>query len=346
MKYPHFWTGKKGQGLAILLAPLGKLVCLVAQRRHRRAQAGRGVTRLPVPVVVVGNITVGGTGKTPLLISLIGHLRKAGWTPGVISRGYGGKPGADPLVLDARTGVDRVGDEPLMIWQRTGVPVSVHPDRVRAGQALLTTHPQCDVIISDDGLQHYQLGRDYEIAVIDRMRGIGNGRCLPAGPLREPVSRLNSVDAVVVNEPVGHTADQEGQLAPVPESSAPRYVMQLQARCLRRLSDQERIWLNRLPASKVHAVAGIGNPARFFSTLARLGLDVIPHAFPDHHVFSRRELDFARDPEAVVVMTEKDAVKWPSDDRDFNLSNHYVLEVDAHIPQALIDQLLARLDSL
>lgn len=254
--------------------------------------------RLPVPVVVVGGITVGGAGKTPLTLHLVEALRQRGYVPGIISRGYGGAVSGEMEVRpDSTAGV--VGDEPLLLRRRANCPVFVGADRVAAGKALLAAHPEVNLILCDDGLQHYRLARDFEIAVFDR-RGLGNGWQLPAGPLREPVARLHEVDAVVLND---------APLAAIEAAGSPAAVFSM------RLEGTEFFNLHapeqRLPASALqdralHAVAGIGEPQRFFDHLKALGLVFEAHAFPDHHVFSKAELGFGA---GVILSTEKDAVK-------------------------------------
>jgi tetraacyldisaccharide 4'-kinase len=275
-----------------------------------------------IPVVIVGNVTAGGSGKTPLVIWIAEHLTKKGWTPGIISRGYGAKiptPRAATIADDARD----VGDEPILISRRSGCPVWVGADRLAVIAALRAAHPDVDVLVLDDGLQHYRLRRDVEIAVVDA-RAFGNGFMLPAGPLREPASRLRSVDAVV-----SHGAPVKG------------FAMQLKGAELHRMTDAAD---RRAPAAfgtqKVHAVAGIGDPNRFFLHVAKLGIKVMPHPFPDHHRFEASDLDFGDG--APVVMTEKDAVKL----RRTASENWWVLPVTAELDPAFGDWLTKRLDGL
>jgi tetraacyldisaccharide 4'-kinase len=278
--------------------------------------------RVGIPVIVVGNITVGGSGKTPLVLALCELLKARGWKPAIVSRGYGARietPRAATLADEA----EAVGDEPIVLARRSGCPVWVGADRVAVIQALRAVHPEVDVVVLDDGLQHYRLRRDLEIAVLDA-RGLGNGFLLPAGPLREPARRLRSVHAVV-----SHGAPLEG------------FAMSLEGAELHRMTDAR----DRRPASafagqKVHAVAGIGDPNRFFLHLGRLGLKVLPHPFPDHHAFSPRELDFGDD--APVLMTEKDAVKL----RRAARPNWWVLPVSAKLDKAFAAWLSERLDEL
>jgi tetraacyldisaccharide 4'-kinase len=282
---------------ACLLLPFSLLfVVLVALRRALYRAGLLHRERLPVPVVVVGNITVGGTGKTPLVIHLALALRVLGQRPGIVSRGYRGDttdvaevmPGSDPGV---------VGDEPLLLARRSGCPVFVGRDRTAAARALLAAYPECDVIVADDGLQHYRLVRDVEIAVFDE-RGVMNGWSLPAGPLREPVARLAQVDAVVLN---GITVSR------APTLDRPVFVMRLLGDSFHRLDDP-RLTCSAvdLVGKKLHAVAGIGTPQRFFDRLSEMGLSFAEHAFADHHSFRVEDLALAGD---AILTTEKDAVK-------------------------------------
>jgi tetraacyldisaccharide 4'-kinase len=243
-----------------------------------------------IPVIVVGNLTAGGSGKTPLVLRIAEILKEHGWRPGIVSRGYGGsaqQPRAATIAADPA----EVGDEPILLARRSGCPVWVAPERIAACRALRAESPECNVIITDDGLQHYALRRDLEICVVDGF-GFGNGFLQPAGPLREPRSRLRSVDAVVA-----HGADGvEG------------YKMALEGDKVVRFTDARDVRpAKSFAGQRVHAVAGIGDPKRFFLQLARFGLKVVPHPFPDHHAF--RAEDFAFGDTDPVVMTEKDAVK-------------------------------------
>lgn len=290
--------------------------------RVRRACHRRGWLRsesLPVPVIVVGNITVGGTGKTPLVVALVEALRARGFRPGVVSRGYGGSA-RGPMLLDGQPDPRQVGDEPALTRSRTGVPVAIGRDRPAAARLLLDQH--VDLIIADDGLQHHALVRDIEICVIDGGRRLGNGRLLPAGPLREQASRLDEVDFIVCNggEP------QHGEIP-----------MQLRADEVHNLRDDSRHPLGEFADMRVHAVAGIGNPPRFFETLREHGIDPIEHAFPDHHVYGARDLEFG---DALpVLMTEKDAVKCHS----FARENWWSVPVVADLPASFVNVLAERL---
>lgn len=316
-----------------VLRPLEAIYCRQVTRRLAEARAGkRTVHQLSVPVIVVGNLTLGGTGKSPLVAWLARYLSEQGYRPGILSRGYGGKSADYPLRVAETTPVDVCGDEPLMLAAQTGVPVVVDPRRARGAERLLDEG--CDILISDDGLQHLALGRDMELVVVDGQRGFGNGRCLPAGPLREPLSRLASIDALVVNgaEPDAVAGGQ---------GAAQRYQMTLAPVVWRRLSDDARLPLSPLPfAPRVHGLAGIGNPPRFFATLEGLGLDVMPHPKPDHHRFTSQDLSF--DDEAPVIMTAKDAVKC----RGFADSRCWALDVEARPSSGFIEWFAIQLDAL
>ena len=273
-----------------------------------------------IPVIVVGNLTVGGSGKTPLVLWVAQLLRAQRWKPGIVSRGYGGAmdgPHAATIASDPAA----VGDEPMLLARRSGCPVWVAQDRVAACRALRAEHPDCDVILSDDGLQHYALARDLEICVVDE-RGFGNGLLLPAGPLREPRARLRSVDAVVTHG----AANLEG------------HAMRLEGENFIRLNDAHDVRAAKsFAGQKVHAIAGIGDPQRFFRQLAGFGLQVVPHPFPDHHAFRAGDLAFGDD--APVVMTEKDAVKC----KRFAGVQHWVFPVRASLDPAFGRWLLGRL---
>lgn len=279
----------------LALRPLAALYGLIADRigAKNKSQA----IRLPVPVIVVGNISIGGTGKTPVTIWLVQQAIALGFKPGVISRGYGGQAAQYPLRVTVTTDPDECGDEPALIARRTRMPVAVAPDRVAAAR-LLIEEDGVDLLIADDGLQHHRLTRDLEFCVIDGARGLGNGARLPAGPLRDASSRLASVDAVIVN----------GALqSPLPAHGRPQFAMQLVIENAQSLVDGDTRALSTFAGQTVHAVAGIGHPPRFFAALEAQGLVVIPQPFPDHHRFAAGDLAFADG--LPVLMTEKDAVK-------------------------------------
>jgi tetraacyldisaccharide 4'-kinase len=273
-------------------------------------------------VVVVGNLSVGGTGKTPLTIWLVEFLRNAGFRPGVVSRGYGGRSGRDhprPVLPD--TDPAAAGDEPVLIARRTKAPVMVCTDRVHAAQALLEQH-RCDLIIADDGLQHYRLGRDIEILLIDGERRFGNGRCLPAGPLREPPDRVATVDFVI----------RRGG-----EPEAGEYAMKVEGASALNLVSGQRRPLAEFTGERLRAVAGIANPERFFRHLAGFGLTVEAMPFPDHHAYTAEDL--AIESACALLMTEKDAVKC----RRFADLRHWCVPIDARLQPAFGPALLQRL---
>ncbi|HEX6833310.1 MAG TPA: tetraacyldisaccharide 4'-kinase [Rudaea sp.] len=318
----QIWYG--GQAPSFGLKMLAGVYGAVAALRRALFRSGLLKTqRLPVPVVVVGNITVGGTGKTPLVIALIEAMRMRGYNPGVVSRGYAGSAAA-PLRVEAQADPAVVGDEARLIRDATGAPVVVGRDRVAAARLLIET-AGVDLIIADDGLQHYRLGRDVEICVIDGERRFGNGRLLPAGPLREPLARLDSVAFRVVNGGVPEPGEVAMQL------------IGTQAAAL--LDPTERQPLAFFHDRRVHAVAGIGHPQRFFAQLRAAGVDAIEHAFPDHHAFVPSDLAFGDD--LAVLMTAKDAVKC----RAFAQPHHWCVPVRAQLPPEFIEALAASLAS-
>jgi len=310
------------------LRPLAWLYRRGVEARQRAYAAGRRtVWRSPVPVVVVGNLTLGGTGKSPLVAWLARWLGEQGWRPGIVSRGYGGQAPRYPLYVNTDSDPAHSGDEPLMLAQQTGRPVVVDPDRPRGARKLIAAG--CDIIIADDGLQHLALGRDLELVVVDGAQGFGNGRCLPAGPLREPLSRLDSVDAVIVN---GASSD---------ERPVAGYAMHLEPARWRHLTDDACYPIERVPFSgRVHAMAGIGHPARFFATLSALGVAHDAHPLADHHRYSAEDLRFADN--RPVVMTAKDAVKC----RRFANERCWALDVEAVPNPAFADWLRERLATL
>ena len=297
--------------VVVFLRRLGYLVRLLPS-----ARAG-------IPVVAIGNLTVGGSGKTPLAIHVAELLKARGWSPAIVSRGYGGTARA-PRAVSLASDPAEVGDEPVLMARRAGCPVWVGADRAAVAVRLREEHPDCDVIVLDDGLQHYGLRRDLEIAVVDA-RAFGNGFMLPAGPLREPRTRLWSVDAVVAHG----THAVKG------------YAMRLEGDEAHRATDaRERRKLQSFAGERVHAVAGIGDPNRFFQHLSTLGLKLVPHPFPDHHPFRERDLEFGDG--APVLMTEKDAVKC----KRFARPQHWVLPVRAVPDPAFDEWLLRRLGEL
>ncbi len=275
-------------------------------------------TKLAVPVVIVGNITVGGTGKTPLILWMADWLKQQGYNPGIISRGYGGTAEEWPQWVNSQSNPELVGDEAVLMAKRADCPIAVGPKRVDAGQMLLDKS-SCDIILSDDGLQHYALERDIEIAVIDGQRRFGNGYTLPCGPLREPTERLETVDLVIVNG----MPEEENEFSMIMEGDI---AINLVSKEEKLLSD-----FNWMPS---HALAGIGNPKRFFDLLEQKKISIETHAFPDHHQFIEADINFNDD--KPILMTEKDAVKCFS----FASEKHWFVPVKAKPQQQFIDKLL------
>ncbi len=330
----------KPLGWSVLLVPLAWLFQVVASIRkswlqHRYQGDGYGV-----PVVVIGNISVGGTGKTPLIIALANALIEQGIRPGVVSRGYGGGVGTagsvghrQPMSVTANSAVEQSGDEALLIARRTGCPVVVCADRVAAVHHLLAEY-SVDIILSDDGLQHYRMHRDLEIAVIDGVRGLGNRLCLPAGPLREPPRRLRSVDMVVINGGSGDVVS--------PGDVAEHSLVCQMTLCPDKfvnLHSGEALGVKAWPRGQVvHAVAGIGNPQRFFDSLTELGLVLRLHPFADHHRFTVEDIRF--DDDLPVIMTAKDAVKCEA----LADARCWCLEVVALPPVELVQSICDKLD--
>ncbi len=309
--------------LTVLLLPFSVIFRIITAFRRFLYRVGiKKTTHFPVPVIVIGNITVGGTGKTPLVIWLAEKLKKFGYSVGIVSRGYGVKLTAPCFVTKGQK-ASKVGDESLLIAERTNCPVVIYSKRVKAVQALLDKY-DCDIVISDDGLQHYAMDRDIEVAVIDGERQLGNGFCLPAGPLREPVSRLKEVDFVVQNNGCKNEENYTMHLKPQPLTSVVNLTY-----CLD---------LDKLSGQIVHAVAGIGNPNRFFQTLRELGLQFIEHSFPDHYDYKYSDIDFGQN--EIVIMTEKDAVKC----RNFADDRHWFLPVSAEMDEAFLKDILFRLN--
>lgn len=293
---------------------------LSALRRMPYALGLRKPARIGVPVVVVGNLVVGGSGKTPLVIALVEALRERGWTPGVVSRGYGGSA-RGPRVLDDNSLPNEVGDEPCLIRRRTQVPVAIGSDRAQAA-ALLRRHG-VDVVVADDGLQNPSFARDVEICVVDGRRRFGNGRVLPAGPLREPASRFATFDFRVCNGDAPQTGEVGMQLA---GDVAMPLAGDVSARAL-----------DTFAGMRVHSVAAIGDPSRFFDALRARGIEVVAHPFPDHHAFVSDDLDFGDD--LPVLMTEKDAVKCAA----FARRNQYFVPVSVVLPEHFFDAVAAKL---
>ncbi len=318
-----YWYRKSLISFALL--PLSWFYLLLSALRRNLYHSGilRG-TRLSVPVVVVGNITVGGTGKTPLVIWLTKLLRRQGYKPGIVARGYRGRSKQWPVYVTAQSDPDQVGDEPVLLARSSACPVMAAPDRVLAARKLVDEH-DCNIIVSDDGLQHYAMARDIEIAVIDGARRFGNGYCLPAGPLREPTTRLRRVHARVTNGP-----PRTGELG-----------MRLQPLRFRSVkTPRSERPTDAFAGEQVHALAGIGNPSRFFQQLRELDIDPIERALPDHYRYQSQDIEFADD--APVIMTEKDAVKCQS----FADQRCWYLEVEAQPDPALAEKILRLLKEM
>lgn len=306
----------------LLLTPLSLLYRMIIALRRAAYRLGFLKTHsLPVPVIVIGNLAVGGTGKTPLVAWLADRLGQAGYRPGIVARGYGGLATQWPQLVRPDSDPAMVGDEAVMLRRKTGCPMAVGPGRAAAAHALLE-RSDCDLILSDDGLQHYALHRDIEIAVIDGVRRFGNGLCLPAGPLREPVKRLKQVDLVVANGP--------GEAGEYPMDMQLTVVHPVQGGGAQRS-------LNSFRGQSVHAIAGIGNPERFFTALRQAGLRPEEHVFPDHHSFTPADLVFEDD--RPVMMTEKDAVKC----RNFAVDNCWYAPVTIAMPRGFAGRVTALL---
>lgn len=343
------WAG--GSAAQLLLRPLSWIyrVVLWAMGRLPTSRAGRLTTAragLRAPLVVVGNLTAGGSGKTPCVIALAAVLVARGWRPGVVSRGHGGRGRVEPVLPQSRAG--DVGDEPVLVARRTGLPVWVGPDRLTAARALLAAHPEVDVLLSDDGLQHRALPRDVEIVVVDARRGLGNGRLLPAGPLREPATRLASVDQVWV---CGSGAFPDAELLPnlaapaarasaaeTVDASAPLRVtigMALAPAAQRLSAPGETRPLASFAGQDVVALAGIAAPERFFTMLETAGLCITREPWPDHHAFIAADLDHLR--RSTVLMTQKDAVKCEAFTTPDCTPDWWVVPLEAAIPAAAVD---------
>ena len=319
-----------------MLLPLSGLYWLLITLR--RCLYGLGILgrhRAIVPVIIVGNITAGGTGKTPVTIWLAGELQKRGFKAGIVSRGYGGSKSSTSMRVDMASDPDVVGDEPVLLAKRTGCTVVVDSNRARAAQMLVDDG--VNVIIADDGLQHYRLERTYEICVIDGARGLGNRFLLPAGPLRETIDRLSEVDQVLIN---GRRGDNVAELTAVEQNAIE---FELVAREITRLNGSLTRPIEGFSGTTVHAVAAIGNPARFFDMLRAHGIQVIEHAFQDHARLSVSDLRFGDDFE--VLMTEKDAVKLDATSSDKYWTVPVDLEIDPALSSPWLEQIESRLRS-
>lgn len=342
MRYPGFWQ-RRGV-LSFLLWPLSQITCAWAKSRRRKRQNSAAMVPADCPVIVIGNITVGGTGKTPVLIALAQALTLRGKKVGIISRGYGAKIGVEPRDVAEFPSASLVGDEPWFIHQRLGLPVVVHPDRVRALSQLRARYPEVNVILSDDGLQHDKLARTIELVVIDGVRGLGNQFCLPAGPLREPMSALCAMDFVLVN----------GALPQLPIPTPLKYwPVAFELGEIYDLHDEARYTIAEfiaqfLPASnkQATALAAIGNPARFFDALRAVGLKLETYPLADHQPVPAPLMAHLGQLSQPLLMTEKDAVKWRERKPAWHTQSGQVFAVGGHIPlsSALVDSVLALLD--
>ena len=326
------WYGSGRWYIALL--PLAGLYWLLISLRRLMYRLGiLHSGRATIPVIVVGNVTAGGTGKTPTTIWLARAMRERGFSPGIVSRGYGGSKSDSSMRVDAESDPAVAGDEPVLIAMRTQCPVVVDANRHRG--ATMLAADGVDLVIADDGLQHYALDRDYEICVIDGARGLGNGMLLPAGPMRELQSRVEEVDQVLVNGRLGSVT------AAMPAGMQNAIEFDLVAGAVCRLNGSLTRPIERFGATTVHAVAAIGNPARFFDLLRAHGIQVIEHAFPDHAVISRAVLDFADDFD--ILMTEKDAVKMGRELPDRYWYVPVDLEMDPQIAGPWLEQIESRM---
>ncbi|MDF3054678.1 MAG: tetraacyldisaccharide 4-kinase [Gammaproteobacteria bacterium] len=308
-----------------LLLPFSWIYRIATSNKRYLYTAGyKKQIRFSIPIIVVGNITVGGTGKTPLIIALAHFLSQQGYRPGIVSRGYGGKPPILPLHVTTNTDPLMAGDEPVLIAQKTGSPVVISPDRAAAIQSLIKAY-DCNVVLSDDGMQHYRMHRDIEIAVIDGQRRFGNGHCLPAGPLREPISRLKSVDFIISQ---GIAEPDEYLMKLVPEQI---YALKY---------PNNSLDITQAQQNPIHAVAGIGHPERFFQQLRNMGFSILTHAFPDHHRYCPADISFPD--EYPVIMTEKDAVKCKA----FATPLHWCLPIQAKCDESFFSHLVEKLEKV
>lgn len=326
-KLEHSWYGTSRPGRLLRFLERVYYRGFLAHQRYQRSRRATDLDEKPI--IVVGNLTAGGTGKTPFVIRLVELAREAGFMPGVVSRGYG-RTGRQGISVNADSDPAECGDEPVLIARRVGCPVRVDANREQAARHLLGNG--VNLVIADDGLQRARLPRQLEICIMDRQKGAGNGHLLPAGPLREPLARLKKIDIVVEHCSPGTRFDATDACA-----------MQLQPGLFRKLHGDETstaIDLNTRVAN-IHAVAGIADPGRFFSTLNQLGLQFTEHPFPDHHAFSKQDFE-GLGPDDIIVMTEKDAVKCTR----LALFNAWYLPVSAHFSEQLEIRLASALKQL
>lgn len=330
--FERLWYRTPPTLIAKLFLPFTALYLLFSfLRKQAYKKKIFSVYRSPVPVIVVGNLTVGGSGKTPCVIALANFLKAAGMSPGIISRGYGGKPGHYPIEVTTNSFASEVGDEPLLIAKKTKIPVFVHPKRANAAQALLKKYPTTDLLISDDGLQHFALARDIEILLIQRKKNFGNGFCLPAGPLREPRTKLNQVDFVLEN-----IQEEKAQ------EISPRCMYTKIEEAYQLIDTTRIVSLEKFQREKaLHAFAGIAHPEIFFQQLAEKNFLVTPHPKKDHHKFSIQ--DFASLPQdAIIFLTEKDAVKC----LPFADARMWVVPLNAVLDSTFLEKLLNKIEDV
>jgi tetraacyldisaccharide 4'-kinase len=315
---PRFWY-QKSSLLAYLLSPAALLYRAITLGHRNLYRFGIKKTRhFSIPVIVVGNITVGGVGKTPFVIWLANWLKSQGYHPGIVSRGYGGSANQHPQIVTENSDPHWVGDEAILLRYKTQCPMVIAANRPRAVEKLIADF-DCNIVISDDGLQHHALARDVEIVIVDAHRKFGNNFCLPAGPLRESTQRLKTVDFVINNGSANEISEDYFKIAV-------NDVYQIN-------NLQNKLNLQSFANQRVHAVAGIGDPQRFFQQLKHAGIQIIEHAFPDHHGYQKRDLNF--DDNLPILMTEKDAVKC----RHFVDDRYWCVPINVEVPQVFIDKL-------
>ena len=339
MRLHDYWYQKK---IAPLLWPLLPLSCafgiLTSLRRHLYRLGLKKTQQTSLPVIIVGNLTVGGTGKTPFVLWLADFLKAQGKNPGIALRGVGGKKHYEPYVVTADSDPFEAGDEAVLLAQQSACPVVACCDRVKAVKKLSES---CDLILCDDGLQHYRLARDLEIAMVDSNRYFGNGLLLPAGPLREPLSRLAKVDFIIINESAGTVIPFKKQLPLALQARS--FKMTVKAVSFVSVHDKTKVLaLEALAGQKVHAVAGIGNPQRFFELLRSLKLELIPHIFPDHYAYQKDDFHFGD--KLPIIMTEKDAIKCHALSKNGKMQQqHWFLRVETELSAAFQAALLAKI---
>ncbi|EDN68131.1 Tetraacyldisaccharide-1-P 4'-kinase [Beggiatoa sp. PS] len=334
MKLDDLWYGNHPLSLALI--PFSWLFCAIVKIRQKAYQYNLLTShRVSVPVIIVGNLSVGGTGKTPLVIWLAKFLTQQGFKPGIISRGYGGHAKKWPQPVYPDSDPNLVGDEPILLARHSDCPVVVAPQRILAAQNLLKNHP-CNVIISDDGLQHYALHREIEIVVVDENRRYGNQHCLPAGPLREPMSRLLNIDFLVIKK------NPKLKLwTPKSKTLALGFSMHYTAQSLKRVDNNTISQpLSKLVGKTVHAIAGIGYPEKFFNELRDNDLTLHCHTFPDHYYYKNSDIQF--NDNLPIIMTEKDAVKC----QPIASPKHWYLPIEAKIADTFKTELLNKLKEI